>query len=154
MPQLLQANWIHPPYVERWLRRMSIGRTLNVCCGKSLVGDVRIDVDANSSRTEPGDLFDLKIEPLSFDTVICDPPFSYYVTGDNRFRWIQELGKISRRRLIICVKANQIHLGRKNWHQKLWYCSDGGLFLRLFWVFDRKDGFVITTCTDKSGDKL
>lgn len=135
----LQANWIHPPNVERWLRRMCTGLTLNVCCGMSLVGDVRVDTELNSSRTVDGDLFKIhkQFSPLSFDNVICDPPFEYYVKGTNRFRWIQELARISRRRLIISVKANSIYVGSRNWNRSLWYIDDNKMFLRLFWVFDR-----------------
>lgn len=141
---LLQANWIHPANTERWLRRMAIGSTLNVCCGKSLIGDVRVDLSPESSRTEEGDLFNLRFSPLSFDTVICDPPFSYYVTGENRFRWIQDLARISRKRLIISVKANSIYVGRRNWTRRLFYMEDNAMFLRLFWVFDRRNGSLET----------
>ena len=135
--KLLQANWIHPPHVESWLRQMSIGNTLNVCCGMSYVGNVRVDIDSNTNRTEPGDLFNLKFKPLSFDTVICDPPFEYYVSGDNRFRWMQKLGDLTKKRLMISVKGNSIYLGKKNWKRTLWYSEDNKMFLRLYWVFDR-----------------
>ena len=118
---------------------MVIGRSLNVCCGMSEVGDVRVDIDANTNRTQEGDLFNLKFPPLSFDTVICDPPFEYYVTGENRFRWIQELARIARKRLMISVKANSIHVSQKGWIRSLWYVEDNKMFLRLYWVFDRRD---------------
>ena len=97
--RVLKANWIHPPNVEAWLGTMITGRTLNVCCGMSRVGDVRIDTDENTNRTEEGDLFDLHIAEASFDTVICDPPFAYY----NTFEWCQKLASIARKRLILSV---------------------------------------------------
>jgi len=143
MRSLLQANWIHTSDVESWLRQMSIGRTLNVCCGKSLVGDVRVDVDPESSRTEYGDLFHLKFPPQSFDTVICDPPFSYY----NRFKWILPLAHIARKRLLLSSPCISVRLSSSKWKRTLWYSDTvaqkgrprGGLFLRLYWCFDRRD---------------
>ena len=93
----------------------------------------------NSNRTMHGDLFKLKelFPILSFDTVICDPPFDYYVTGNNRFKWIQSLGDFSRKRVIISIKGTALQIGRKNWHRSLWYAEDSLMFLRLFWVFHR-----------------
>lgn len=137
--QVLQANWIHPRPVERWLEQMKIGRTLNVCCGMSKVGDVRVDIESKTNRTHYGDLFNLQFEHLSFDTVICDPPFDYYVTGENRFRWIARIADLCRKRLILSMPALNFSLGRK-WARRLFYTdSQQFLFLRLFWVFDRRD---------------
>ena len=61
------------------------------CCGKSHIGDVRIDTDPTSARTREGNLFSLKFPPQSFDTVIYDPPFRYY----NSFKWILNLADIA-----------------------------------------------------------
>ena len=140
---MLRANWIHTSFVERWLQEMSIGDTLNVCCGKSFVGDIRIDTDPNSNRTEEGDLFNLPFSPLSFDTVICDPPFSYY----NRFRWILKLADIARERFLLSSPNISVRLSRRNWRRTLYYSegnaakghSRGTLFLRMYWCFDRKN---------------
>ena len=137
----LQARWVHPHKVERWLRRSCIGRTLNVCCGMSLVGDVRIDTDWRSNRTEAGDLFSLTFENQSFDTVICDPPFSYY----NRFSWIAKIRDIARKRVLISSPATNIRMmfSRRNWNFALYAVGDhGSPMLRLYWCFDRCNGFI------------
>ena len=112
--RVLKANWIHPPNVEAWLGTMITGRTLNVCCGMSRVGDVRIDTDENTNRTEEGDLFDLHIAEASFDTVICDPPFAYY----NTFEWCQKLASIARKRLILSVDRSMPFLKRGAWNTR------------------------------------
>jgi hypothetical protein len=138
----LQANWIHTKDTESWLRQMKIGHTLNVCCGTSLVGEVRIDTDEKSSRTEAGDLFDLAFEPLSFDTVICDPPFSYY----GKLAWISKLRKLPRKRLIISVPQISLRMffGRSAWKLSLWAMDATTPYLRLFYVADRMDGFLLS----------
>ena len=41
----LQANLIDTNNTERWLSSMAIGRTLNVCCGTSSIGEVMVDTD-------------------------------------------------------------------------------------------------------------
>lgn len=138
---MLKANWIHTEDVEKWLQQITIGKTLNVCCGMSLVGDTRVDIDPSSNRTVDGDLFKLPYASRSFDTVICDPPFGYY----QRFRWILKLANIADKRLLLSSPAMSIRLSRKNWSRELYYASGnatrdhprGTLFLRLYWCFDR-----------------
>lgn len=146
-PAMLQANWCHPDYVEKWLNDMALGRTLNVCCGLSRVGEVRLDLNINTNRTEPGDLFKLPYTGASFDTVICDPPYSYYNFAKYPFAWILRLSDISKRRMLLCAPAININLNRKKWARSLWYTNGipckshpyGTLFLRLYWCFDRLD---------------
>src|SRR5437588_9627158 len=47
--KIVQTKWIQPDGGEKWLMTMTIGRTLNVCSGLSLVGDVRLDISPKSS---------------------------------------------------------------------------------------------------------
>ncbi len=133
----LKVKWIHPPQVERWLRRTVIRRTLNVCCGMSRVGEVRVDTDEGTNRTEPGDLFDLRFPKLSFDTVICDPPFSYY----SHFKWIYGLTDLARKLVILSAPTNlSIMLSRRKWDISLYAVAPRNTrFLRLYWMFERKD---------------
>lgn len=39
--QVYQVNWSWNKDVDKWLRKISIGRTLNFPCGMSKVGDVK-----------------------------------------------------------------------------------------------------------------
>lgn len=135
--QVLQANWIHPSSVEKWLRSMVIGTSLNVCCGTSHVGDIRVDISPDTTRTEAGDLFNLRFPSQSFDTVICDPPFAFY----NRFAWVNELGKIARRRLLLSPDRTVVRLPRKDWSTRIFAFqgTHDTMYLRLYYCYDRKN---------------
>ena len=135
--QILKANWVHPKEVESWLYKMKIGYTLNVCCGMSRVGNVRLDITPHTERTEEGDLFALDYPPLSFDTVICDPPFSYY----NKFKWIYKLAEIPRKRLILSSPNRAVALSSRIWTKDL-YWANNPRWLRTYWVFDRKNNIL------------
>lgn len=141
----LRVNWIQPPNTERWLRRMVVGSSLNVCCGMSRVGDVRIDTDPTTNRTVEGDLFAARdtFGYLSFDTVICDPPYDYYF-GKNfgHFKWFLQLSDIAKKRLIISAPQIQLRLRKRDWHTELYSMRNFGAYLRLYWVFDRKNGTI------------
>lgn len=133
--RVLQVNWVHHPDVEKWLSKMAIGRTLNVCCGMSQVGEIRVDTDPNTKRTEEGDLFRLRFPARSFVTVICDPPFSYF----NRFRWIVELADIADKRLLLAADRTIIRLPKEDWSTRLFafQSAENGMYLRLYYCFDR-----------------
>ena len=134
-------SWSHSDWglksIDSWLGKMSLGESLNVCCGNCPVGTVRVDIDPNTSRTINGDLFKLPFPEQSFDTVICDPPFSYY----SRFRWVIKLSHLARRRLILSTSLTEPKLIRREWTRDLYYFSSNGgtQFLRLYWVFDRRN---------------
>ena len=63
--------------VEDFVRERVKGYTLNVPCGTSKIGDVRLDIDPNLSMREAYDFFKDKLPYPSntFDTVISDPPW-------------------------------------------------------------------------------
>ena len=144
--KILKANWIHPPEIDEWLRKMCIGRTLNVCCGKSKIGDVRLDIlpYPKSNATEVGDLFRVKDKQgaMAFDTVICDPPFEYYFHGRN---WLLQLSDVARKRLLLSAPQVSLHMvnGGVNtgkWEQNLYaFQMPTHRYLRLYYCFDRYD---------------
>lgn len=96
------ADYMHTDYFEYWLNNFTKdGRTLNVCCGYSEIGDVRLDVSEDSTRTQYGDMFDLsEFKDNEFDYVYCDPLFKFYTSGSNRFRWQFELFRLAKKALI------------------------------------------------------
>ena len=140
--EVLQVNWIHNKTVEAWLRKMAVGRTLNVCCGMSRVGDVRIDIDVGTNRTEDGNLFNLTYPPLSFDTVICDPPFNYY----NRFDWVKGLSLLAKKHLLLSVDRTIVRLPRRIWNVRLFAFqmqrSAHDSYLRLYYCWDRANEYL------------
>ena len=133
--KVLEAKWIQPDGCENWLSSITRGRALNVCCGMSQVGDVRLDISPKSNRTEYGNLDTLDFPRGSFDTVICDPPFSYY----RRFKWVYRLADIAKLRFVLSGPLVAFYLGSQ-WRESLYALKAGGRFLRLWYVFDRLDG--------------
>lgn len=87
------------PSIETMLCSLLVGRTLHVCCGKSKLGDVRLDLnepdadircDAANMQGYVGD--------REFDTVLCDPPYN------GKFQWnhdlLKELARVASKRIV------------------------------------------------------
>lgn len=75
-----KATWKQPADVDRYLREKSEGRVLNVCAGKSPLGDVKVDADPQQPGAIPADMRNLPFGDCSFDTILFDPPWKigYY----------------------------------------------------------------------------
>ena len=86
--------------IEDVLQGLFIGRTLHVCCGKSLLGDVRLDADAENNPDIICDASNMKdfVKDNEFETVICDPPYN------GKFQWnhdlLTELSRVASKRII------------------------------------------------------
>lgn len=83
--------------IEGFLRSRFIGTVLHVCCGKSQLGDIRVDlfekdVDVLCDGAR------LPFPDRSFGTVLCEPPYN------GKFRWmhdlLSELVRVAAKRLI------------------------------------------------------
>ena len=63
--------------VEDFVREKIKGYSLNVPCGKSELGDIRLDLDENLSMRGAYDFFKDKLDfpDNTFDTIISDPPW-------------------------------------------------------------------------------
>jgi len=88
--KIFHPTWIHSDYLEYWLEQFTAdGNLLNVCSGQSMLGNVRVDIDPESNRTMPGDVFKIKDEfkANSQKYIYCDNEFRYFTSGENRFRW-------------------------------------------------------------------
>lgn len=77
---LLQPCWVWNHTVERFVRDKVKGYSINICAGKSSIGDVKIDLDPQNTSVIKGDMKSLPYEDKTFDTVIQDPPWKigYY----------------------------------------------------------------------------
>lgn len=107
-----------PEQVEAFIPTLFVGRTLHVCCGKSKLGDVRLDLhedvdiqcDASNMRGVVAD--------DEFDTVLCDPPYN------GKFQWnhdlLSELSRCAKQRIIFQHWFMPINpTGRwKKWNEK------------------------------------
>ena len=63
--------------VEDFVKENVGGYSLNVPCGKSKIGDIRLDIDLKLSMREAYNMFKEKLpyDDNTFDTVISDPPW-------------------------------------------------------------------------------
>lgn len=87
-----------PEEVESFLSSLLLPRSLHVCCGKSQLGDVRLDSDAEQ---EPDIIADAAVMPVdadSFESVLCDPPYN------GEFQWnhnlLEELARVASKRIV------------------------------------------------------
>jgi len=89
-----------PEEIETFLRTLFIGRTLHVCCGKSRLGDVRLDADPQNEPDIICDAADMRahVTDGEFETVLCDPPYN------GKMQWnhdlLKELIRVASKRVI------------------------------------------------------
>lgn len=122
------------PINRAFLAKEKQGLTLNICCGTDRTGDVLMDVDLKMKPHVQGDLHNPPFRDKAFDTVICDPPFSYFA----RFKWLMRLTDLARRKIILSTPTIIPHLP-KSWHRRIFCTDDGHLFMRIWqvWTHDR-----------------
>ena len=133
---LYQANWSHGKESEQLLRELALGYTLNVCCGKSYVGNVRVDLADGVNHNLKADLHNLPFMPFIFDTVICDPPFSFFC----KFKWIYKLRDMTKYRLILSTPLVNVKL--KDMRKRIFILDDAFRFMRIWQVFDRNSHLI------------
>lgn len=88
-----------PEEVSSVIRDLLIPTSLHVCCGRSPLGDLRVDNDPDN---EPDVLIDdaarLPFDDESFESVLCDPPYN------GKMQWnhdlLSELSRVASRRII------------------------------------------------------
>ncbi len=102
--------------IEETIESLFIGNTLHVCCGKSMIGDVRLDIDESNSPDIVCDASNMQgvVKGREFDTVLCDPPYN------GKFQWnhdlLSELVRIANKRIIFqhwFIPANKYGLYKK-----------------------------------------
>ena len=88
-----------PDAIETFLEGLFVGRSLHVCCGKSMLGDVRLDLNEPTAdiRCDAADMRGV-VADGEYDTVLCDPPYN------GKFQWnhdlLTELARVAKRRII------------------------------------------------------
>lgn len=135
-----------PASIEAFLPTLFIGKTLHVCCGKSMIGDVRLDNDYNNFPDICCDASKMQqiVGDNEFDTVLCDPPYN------GKFRWnhdlLCELARVANKRLIFqhwFIPANKFGLYKKaqdKFHLTSAYVWQGQAYFgraQIISVFDR-----------------
>lgn len=88
---------IWPKKVESFVQSLCRGKTLHVCCGKSTIGDLRVDMFDETADVK-ADAAKIPLDDKSFDTVLCDPPYN------GKLQWnhdlLSELARLAKRRII------------------------------------------------------
>lgn len=83
--------------VASWISSRLLGKTLHVCCGKSAMGDCRVDLHEEGANVL-ADATRLPFANKSWDTVLIDPPYN------GEFQWnhdmLSELSRVARQRII------------------------------------------------------
>ena len=69
-------GWAWPPDVREWVEEHIDGYTLNICAGRSRIGDVKVDMDPRLDPDVVADMNDLPFEHGTFDSVVSDPPWN------------------------------------------------------------------------------
>lgn len=88
-----------PDSVEDFLKSLFVGKTLHVCCGKSKLGDVRLDLNEPTAdiRCDAQNMRSV-IKDDEYDTTLCDPPYN------GNFQWnhnlLSELSRVTGKRII------------------------------------------------------
>ena len=74
-----------PPDVEKFIEEeLLIGKSLHVCCGKSRIGDILVDLYEPEVHVT-SDAARLPFKTNSFETVFSDPPYN------GKFQWNHDL---------------------------------------------------------------
>jgi hypothetical protein len=88
-----------PDSIQEFLSTLLVGRSLHVCCGKSRLGDVRLDLNEETAdiRCDASDMSQY-VGNDQFDTVLCDPPYN------GKFQWnhdlLKELARVASQRIV------------------------------------------------------
>ena len=141
-PKLMEhyeAHWSHPRSVDLWLKTECVGFTLNVCCGKSVVGDIKIDLERQLKPTIIADMFHLPFRDKIFETAVCDPPFNYY----GSIKWLHELRRVAKKRIILASNLRRISVG-KNWSVRFVISRHKATMMMKLWqIFTNKVSVLI-----------
>ncbi len=109
---LFRPDWYVGEEAEKKIKSLCIGSTLNFPCGRSSYGNVRADVDSKVNPDVLADLLDFKdiFKKQSYDTVVCDPPFSFYTDNNIGWKWIYNVAAIARKRVIFKTPKVRVKL--------------------------------------------
>ncbi|GAI02458.1 unnamed protein product, partial [marine sediment metagenome] len=79
--------WGWPKEIEDFIATKIKGRSLNVCCGHSGLGDVKIDLFVKKEGIIKADMYDLPFKNGEFETIICDPPWELPYNKRHKLLW-------------------------------------------------------------------
>jgi hypothetical protein len=137
---LFREAWVWSEREEKLYRKLCVGKTLHVCCGRSRLGDVRVDV---SFRPDvKASMYNLPFTSFSFDTVISDPPWFNPKTWNQFENYMRELCRVAKRRIIL-ISGNMYYLVPKPFKlSHIYVVKKISPQAKLVYVWDRKDNLI------------
>lgn len=127
--------WAWSKDEEAFYKKFCFGKVLHVCCGQSKFGDVRIDIEPQDPGVIKADYRCLPFDNYSFDTVICDPPWGKRERLDAGLRWLFELARVARKRIVL-VHNTIFHI--PGFRVKYGYAVNSrGLLWKVMVIYDR-----------------
>lgn len=79
-----------PKWLTEYVKKYLKGYSLNLCCGMSELGSVRVDIDPKVNPNIIADMWDLPFKRATFDSIYCDPIWSDFKLP-NKHRFIYSL---------------------------------------------------------------
>lgn len=68
-----KSSMVWEDEVSEFVKSRITGHSLNVCCGTSPIGNVRVDIEPQAEGVLQADMNDLPFENGTFDSVVSDP---------------------------------------------------------------------------------
>ena len=140
---LFREAWMWSEKEERIYAKLCIGKTLHLFSGRSLLGDVRVDIDSPVA-THKIDLSQGKLpfKDLEFDTVIADPPWAGPQNWPKWENLMREIVRVCRKRVIF-ILGNLIFLLPKPFKlKKIYVLKKISPQVKLVYVWERADGIL------------
>lgn len=131
--------WRLPEVDKQFFDSLAVGEVIEICSGNSdYPNSVKLDLFERADIR--ADLFNVPVRPLSFDTILFDPPFTIYYDIKLRKklnRAILYYCRIARKRLVILGNNTRTIPCPKGFAVKLYYRLIGNE-PKLCWVYDRE----------------
>lgn len=141
---MFREAWLWSKKEERLYAKLCIGKTLHLFSGRSMLGDVRVDINSPTA-THKIDLSEGKLPfaDLEFDTVIADPPWVGPQIWDKWENLMREIVRVTRKRVIF-ILGNLIFLLPNPFKlTKIYVLKKISPQVKLVYVWDRADGILM-----------
>ena len=137
---MFKPAWLWSKQEERLYAKLCKGRVLHLFSGRSLLGEIRIDIDTPEA-TMKIDLSKGKLpfEDLEFDTIIADPPWTGPKTWDNWINLMHEVVRVARKRIVFILGNLFYFLPKPFKLTKIYVVKRISPQVKLVYVWDRQD---------------
>jgi len=134
---LFRPEWYVGKGIEKKIRSLCIGETLNFPCGASRFGNIRADIYSEMRPDVIADLHNPPFKHLSFDTIVCDPPFPFYNDSRIGLGWLYEAARLARKRIIYKSPKFNIKINYRIWKKHYVILEDNRMSFSFLQIFDR-----------------